>query len=309
MIELLEELLIEKKLIADPGRATFDLIFTTGSCLLFNVFINNEQFYHFKVTEIDDLYPEYQLYQEARKLFGDYTPNIIGFLRKNGWDIVLTEGVHHRVLSPSRLTEDKSNLTQQIIDFLELMTTEGAPHNSQTAHNAFIHELHDHFSSTQFAHVIEPWLNNSVIGSLPHIRQHGDFAVNNVAESGSKLIIFDWEDFGKITLPGFDLCILLASVLRYNDREILEFICHPKSTHPTLARLLDRSEEVAGIASPLFKKLIPLYLTIFLYLKKDYGTSIQKNVGDLISSLDSMEEDAMPGQYRDLSVDSDDLTG
>ncbi len=300
MIELIEELLVENKLIDNPGKAAFDIIFTTGSCLLLNAFINNDQFYHFKVTEIDDLYPEYQLYQEARELFGDYTPNIIGFLRKNGWDIVLTEGVHHRVLSPARLIEDKSNLTQQIINFLKLMTAKGGPPASKNRHNDFIQELYDHFSSTQFAHVIEPWLNNSKIESLPHIRQHGDFAVNNIAESGSKLIIFDWEDFGKVALPGFDLCILLASVLRYDDREILAFIRDPKPKHSTLSNLLDLSKEVAGIAPSLFKELIPLYLTIFLYLKKDYGTSIQKNVGDLISLLDNIREDAMPGQYSAL---------
>jgi len=295
LIELIEELLIEKKLTDHTEKLAFDIIFTTGSCLLFNAFLDDNKFYHFKVTEIDDLYPEYQLYKEARELFGDYTPNIIGFLRKNGWDIVLTEGIHHRVLSPSRLMKDKSDLTPEIINFLRLMTEKRGAATSKNGHNAFIHELYDHFSSTQFANVVKPWLDNRKIESLPHIRQHGDFAVNNIAESGSKLVIFDWEDFGKITLPGFDLCILLASVLQYDDQEILRFISDPRPKHSALSNLLNISKEVAGIAPLLFKELIPLYLTIFLYLKKDYGTSIQKNVGNLISLLDGLSENIMQG--------------
>jgi hypothetical protein len=34
--------------------------------------------------------------------------------------------------------------------------------------------------------------------------QHGDFALSNVLEADGGLVVFDWERFGRVELPGFD---------------------------------------------------------------------------------------------------------
>jgi hypothetical protein len=51
---------------------------------------------------------------------------------------------------------------------------------------------------------------------LSYVRQHGDLVANNVGVTARGIVIFDWEDFGRVELPGFDIALFLASCLDYN---------------------------------------------------------------------------------------------
>jgi Ser/Thr protein kinase RdoA (MazF antagonist) len=49
--------------------------------------------------------------------------------------------------------------------------------------------------------------------ALPSVPQHGDFSLGNVfsRRSGS-IVVIDWEDYASVTLPGYDLVVLFASL-------------------------------------------------------------------------------------------------
>lgn len=55
--------------------------------------------------------------------------------------------------------------------------------------------------------------------ALPSVPQHGDFSLGNVfcRRSGS-IVVIDWEDYASVTLPGYDLVVLFASL---PDRDFL----------------------------------------------------------------------------------------
>jgi hypothetical protein len=46
---------------------------------------------------------------------------------------------------------------------------------------------------------------------LPRIPQHGDLCFNNILLDGSRISFVDWEDFGQVLLPGYDLFCLFLS--------------------------------------------------------------------------------------------------
>ena len=48
----------------------------------------------------------------------------------------------------------------------------------------------------------------AALDRLPHVSQHGDLVINNLGRAARGMVIFDWEDFGRVTLPGFDVARL-----------------------------------------------------------------------------------------------------
>jgi aminoglycoside phosphotransferase (APT) family kinase protein len=67
------------------------------------------------------------------------------------------------------------------------------------------------------------WLN-----ALPVIPQHGDLYSGNILSHRDRFYVVDWESFGAIDLPFYDLLILLYSLLRDTGGET------PARWHPTL---------------------------------------------------------------------------
>jgi aminoglycoside phosphotransferase (APT) family kinase protein len=72
------------------------------------------------------------------------------------------------------------------------------------------------------AAISEHWVN-----SLPVIPQHGDLYSGNLLLHRSRFSIVDWESFGAVDLPFYDLLILFYSLLRDSGKT-------PASWHPTL---------------------------------------------------------------------------
>ena len=66
---------------------------------------------------------------------------------------------------------------------------------------------------------------------LPRVPQHGDFSLGNVlVRRGGGVVVVDWEDYGAVRLPGYDLVALFATL---PGRDALR--------HPRLRRLLSDS--------------------------------------------------------------------
>jgi thiamine kinase-like enzyme len=55
---------------------------------------------------------------------------------------------------------------------------------------------------------LDYWVENVELRELPEVPQHGDFVHNNLGRARDTLYVFDWEDYGKVCLPGFDLAML-----------------------------------------------------------------------------------------------------
>lgn len=115
---------------------------------------------------------------------------------------------------------------------------------------------------------------NKIFSALPEVNQHGDFTFTNLGiREGQRLIAFDWEDYGRIKLPGLDLATFLASLFHHgklND----QIIHSPSNFLSVINEHFDQHLwHDLQISDDLFTFLFPAYLVTFWYLKKtlNYG--------------------------------------
>jgi hypothetical protein len=93
---------------------------------------------------------------------------------------------------------------------------------------------------------------------LPRVPQHGDFSLGNVlVRRGGGVVVVDWEDYGAVRLPGYDLVALFATL---PGRDVLR--------HPRLRRLLSDSLRRYAMHLKVDERwlpvLVPLHLTRLL---------------------------------------------
>jgi hypothetical protein len=100
----------------------------------------------------------------------------------------------------------------------------------------------------------------SLVAALTPRAQHGDLWLGNLGMTAGGLWVFDWEDYGRLHLPGLDLHTLLASA--------------PAPRSPAQARVrrafhLDTLKAM-GLDAQAFERLRPLYRQAFQWLKLRY---------------------------------------
>jgi len=106
------------------------------------------------------------------------------------------------------------------------------------------------------------------INSLPMIPQHGDLFAGNLLRYRRKWHVIDWESFGAVDLPFYDLFTLLLSLLRAGgefpeqwDRSLLRQV-------PALIECYARG---LGLSSADVRLLLPLTLANWFHLQWSDG--------------------------------------
>ncbi len=126
-----------------------------------------------------------------------------------------------------------------------------------------------------------------LLSSLPAVKQHGDFTFNNLSKGGEGLIIFDWEDFGRVNYPGYDLATLIFSSFKFDFQEIKYFF--EGKIDCNLGKIMRHFNNIYNINSYDFFTLFRYYLYVFLYMKikYNYGEYIKDRVLDLLRQMRS----------------------
>lgn len=119
---------------------------------------------------------------------------------------------------------------------------------------------------------------------IPAIPQHGDFVLNNLGKTDGRLVIFDWEDYGELKLTGFDIFMLSMSIAGMSAPSAIAIAqtANPQSTPWAFA---EPACETSGLPYGTFRKMIPLYLIAFRYLKRNYGLEIRERMNDLLDNV------------------------
>ena len=123
----------------------------------------------------------------------------------------------------------------------------------------------------------------TVLEKLPHINQHGDLVANNVGYKGNSPIVYDWEDYGRVGLPGFDAAMLVGSLLKHDPARLLEVLYGEGRENGAVRALA----EASGVAFDDFRRFIPVYYGCFLWLKKTngYGEPVQRRALNAITGV------------------------
>lgn len=149
--------------------------------------------------------------------------------------------------------------------------------NATVAHSQRIREAFEGLPAIPRASW-EGYFNSIAIDadSLPAVRQHGDFSVNNLGMHGDDLVIIDWEDYGRECLPGYDLALLLLALNEFSVERVHENTLDG-AVH---AWILEAGSAGTGMPRALFIRLLPAYLALTLRMKTEpaYGHALRARV-------------------------------
>ena len=203
---------------------------------------------------------------------------------------MVTEGVHHKPFSLARalVTNGGSRIALNgLHQYFEMCGRQSPIRDVVESQSEFFDKIGNHFAQTVHANLASHWIargRSLGLESMVRVPQHGDFVQNNIASSSGKLVIFDWEDFGKSYLPGVDICSLCFSVAPTLDA-MQRLMAAGSGTDPPLATFANRACVLSGLDWDLFRRLIPLYLVVFLYSKREYDPAAQDRIAAMVQQL------------------------
>jgi hypothetical protein len=258
--------------------------------LWFQAFVGHGVFYHVKVSEYTNLDDEVRRYNDAWARFGKFMPRPLGYVHREGRYFFVMEGVvHQALLSRGRRSAGSApRLPHEVVSYFEAAGGHRAAVTEGRTHSKLLERLEARFRSSPHAPLLVAWLEGrgtrelDALGVSP---QHGDFVLSNLGIAAHRLVIFDWEDFGKICLPGFDLCTLVISSI---DLETDDLDCLVEGRGPLVDRLsvvVMPACKALGIEAAQFWHAFPLYLLTFLYLKDAYATDVRRRIESCLNRL------------------------
>jgi hypothetical protein len=102
------------------------------------------------------------------------------------------------------------------------------------------------------------------IASLPAVPQHGDFYSGNLLSAGKRWYIVDWESFGMIDLPLYDLLTFCVSLLRSAGEMPDRW---PAALTSEIPALIARYCAAFGLSAADARLLLPLALANWFHLQ------------------------------------------
>ncbi|CAN5730846.1 hypothetical protein BH11PSE8_BH11PSE8_06340 [soil metagenome] len=287
MLKLVGAVLAELDLVPPGVPLGYHVNITSGESLAISAFVDRRRFFQVKASEYSDLRGQYDAYCRASQAHPALVPRPLGFVARDGWTIMVSEGVHHTPVHAADFRRERRGGGALMDDALAFFAAgqqrDGAP-GPALCHQELFAALEQHFAPTPYVDLAARCLRGARAlraDSLGRVPQHGDLVINNLAYSEGRLIVFDWEDYGKVELPGFDLFTLSLSMLS-GDAGAIRAMTDPNTPDKRLLDFLQRACALQGLRVDLYRRLIPLYLLVFLYLKRLYGVSIQERIGALL---------------------------
>jgi Phosphotransferase enzyme family len=107
-----------------------------------------------------------------------------------------------------------------------------------------------------------------LIGALPVVPQHGDLYAGNLLENGGHWYVVDWESFGMVDLPMYDLYTLLLSMLQTRGSVPAEWSPELTGQMPSLVKKYAQELGVPLLDVPV---LLPLTLANWFYIQWSDG--------------------------------------
>jgi len=128
---------------------------------------------------------------------------------------------------------------------------------------------------------------DSIYQAIPQCPQHSDLTLYNLGIHNNSLILFDWEDYGRISFAGFDIATFVFSLIIACKAYKLvannpSYIFQLPGGQVALAAL-----QKNHIPLNVFTKFFPFFILCFLYLKKEfaYGLGITQTTIEFLKTL------------------------
>jgi hypothetical protein len=231
------------------------------------VYLDQARFLVVKIGIRTSLDREFRGLSAGHAAMPRHVPRPLGFATRGRHEVLVTEGVSHEPLVPGREHEWHAMFERDLTVFLAA----GARHfrASPSDHAVNVQEaLREAGDAIGWAGWRGYWDRvDPLITRLPRIPQHGDLAMNNIAIAGGGLVFFDWEDFGLVDLPGFDLAVALLSLHNFSVAGLRASLAAATME----SRVVRQGCAHVAMAPEQFAELLPAYLSLFVKLKGSGG--------------------------------------
>ena len=288
MIDIVAAVLRELGCLAPDTDPRCHIGLTRGDTLWMDVFDEHGGFVHVKTSDVFSLREEVRVYHAAFGTYRAYMPRPLGYCVRDGWQIFACEGVTHRPLLPHHVVRGGGTM---LAGFFAAARSGRRP-GVGGAHHSLLARLEAAYAGSRFDAVLAPWrtaaghIELAALGDSP---QHGDFVLNNLGLRHEGLVVFDWEDFGKVALPGLDLCTLLVSAIDADAPTAADALTGRGVPGRSLASAAETACAALGLTVGQFHRLVPLYLLAFLQLKQAYATAVHDRIARLLERVCAAE--------------------
>jgi len=267
-----------------PFEKTIYLSQGSAQCVLLSR--NGEPECFIKFTNLMSLAAEAERMARSFECFPHQTPRFIGYASRPPLEVLATSAVTFCPVTGQMMLarRNRAAVCAGLERFFRCMR------ESQTANRAqhgWFAGMCEYFSghAADSAAAIGLARLGDALDSLAPMAQHGDLVLNNLGlRSNAELVIFDWEDYGAVELPGLDLFTLENSI----QRDLV-----PGRSHAAVPAL-DRRRlcEALGLPLQLYESLRLSYALTFRYLKRNYNAEVRDRLDDVIERLASVQGSA-----------------
>ncbi len=271
MIDLVTDVLESRGLVpADRLEACNVYI---GKNLVFHAYGKGGEFVVVKIRESAEIEAEFAAMRLAHETMPEHVPRPLALHRARDRYLLVMEGVAHEPLIHHAVERHGAAIAEAMRRFIDgaasRFVAPGAP-GDRGPHSATLARMIDSLDGPEAGALrrVVAGLDLAVLDRLAHVSQHGDLVMNNFGRAARGMIIFDWEDFGRVTLPGLDVALLICSCLRHDMARIERLFETGQPRH--MGEIL--AHFCAGeIDRELFRRLLPVYYGTFQNLKRSLG--------------------------------------
>jgi hypothetical protein len=263
---------------------------TRGACLWLLLSRGGVCDTYVKFSDCMSLRAEAARYAAASRCYAALVPPFVGHATDGPLEVLVCRAIEYSAVERSFLIDAGTGhrAIGDLVSYFAAMPKAAAGSEIQTPQTA---QLFDAINAYQAARAVpssarQRWLGDAAaerIAALPAMPQHGDLVLNNLGRmSGGRLVLFDWEDFGAVALPGLDLFTLELSLAGDAGQLLASRAQRPAG----LRRLVEEACAAMRLARADYEALTPVYALVFRYLKRNYGSDVRARVDRLLLALD-----------------------
>ncbi len=234
-----------------------------------------------------DLQSEYLSQVKSYSIFPEFIPEPVGYYTVDMFNLFICKGVSHFPINSYEI--NRGGALFEKLKFYFEKAQNGLVTNGENQRAVFLlKKIVEDDGLAEHSDCLKKWLcgdNLKILEELHEMPKHGDFSINNIGLTNKKqLVIFDWEDMGKVYLPGFDLFTLIVSALNFDKIEVIKLLEGDNNYH-SWSNFVEEVCELCFIDYGIFKQLFPVYLSVFIYLKKHYSIAVREKAIGLLGGV------------------------
>lgn len=276
--------------------------FTQGACVWLLLSRDGAGDTYVKFSEHVSLHDEAARYQAAGASYATLVPAFVGYASAGPIDVLVCRSVDFRSVDASFLFGVKTGAAPvaDLLGYFKSMPLATPPATlagqAAVSNPALIATLDSYYAGHWLAPLAQRWLSSDSahwLATLQPMAQHGDFVLNNLGRTRSEQwVIFDWEDFGAVSLPGLDLFTFELSLAGGAQ----SLLAKRALKAPAVQSFVALACAAMGLSVAQYVALTPIYALVFRYLKRNYGPSVREQMDALIQQIDQAGGSGCPAR-------------